>query len=328
MEIPRREALTSYLQRGYATLDVPVTVVGVWDTVGSLGIPPILGFDWNTDEIVQYSFVNTKVSQCIVHAIQALGLDEHRAAFSPAIWEIPDKPNNLKTLKQCWFPGVHCNIGGAGGYQDQGLANVTLAWMVSQIQSITNSDGTKGLLDFDEEYLMWVFNRNIEHVREVDPKDGFRGWGLGKIEETMTTEYSLVGQHKAWSASKSLVDWLQPGDVPRTPGLYEEINAEHGKGIKSGRMLRGTNEKIHRSTRIRVMNGGRGITVRGSEPKTYFPRGLEGWQIVGSGDETDPSAEGFAWRSGDGKVILHEDTLSKFERELLGMSQQAVLERN
>lgn len=289
-----------------------------------LGIPPILGFNWNDDEIVQYSFVNTKVSQCVVHAIQALGLDEHRAAFSPTIWEIPDKPNNLKTLKQCWFPGVHCNIGGAGGYQDQGLANVTLAWMVSQIQSITNSDGTKGLLDFDEEYLRWVFSRNIEQVREVDPKDGFRGWGLGKIKETMTTEYRLVGQHKVWAASKSLMDWLEPGDVPRSPGRYEGIDARHGKGVKSGRMLRGTHEKIHCSTRIRVVNGGRGITVAGVEPKTYVPRGLEGWQIVGNGDVTDPSAEGFAWCSEDGKIILHEDTLGKFEKELLGLSQQAV----
>lgn len=302
-------------------------MVGVWDTVGSLGIPPILGFDWNDDEIVQYSFVNTKVSQCVVHAIQALGLDEHRAAFSPAIWEIPDKPNNLKTLKQCWFPGVHANIGGAGGYQDQGLANITLAWMVSQLQSIENSDGTKGLLDFDEEYLTWVFNQNIEHVREVYPNEGFRGWGLGRIEETMTLGYSLTGKHKAWASCKNFMDWLQPGNVPRTPGRYEEINAEHGKGVKSGKMLMSTNEKIHRCTRIRFMNGG-GVIVANVEPKNYVPRGLEGWQIVGDGDETDPLAEGFVWKSEDGNVVLHEDTLGKFERELLGLSQQALMDSN
>jgi hypothetical protein len=255
-----------------------------------------------------------------------MGLDEHRAAFSPAVWEIPDKPNNLKTLRQCWFPGVHCNTGGGGGYQDQGLANMTLAWMVSQIQSITNSDGTKGLLDFDEKYLTWVFNRNIEHINEVDPKEGFRGWGLGKIEETMTIAYSLTGQHKAWTTSKSLTDWLQPGDVPRTPGRYEEIHAENGKGVKSGRMLRDTHEKIHSCTRIRMTNGGRGIMVADVEPESYVPRGLTGWQIVGDGDETDPLAEGFAWRSEDGKVVLHEDTLGRFERQLFGLSLEAVMQ--
>lgn len=264
----------------------------------------------------------------MVHAIQALGLDDHRAAFSPAIWEIPDKPNNLKTLKQCWFPGVHCNIGGAGGYQDQGLANVTLAWMVSQLQSITNSDGTEGLLDFDEEYLTWVFNRNIEHVNDIDPNEGFRGWGLGKIEESMTLAYSLTGPHKDWATSKSLMDWMQPGDLPRMPGRYEEINAEHGKGVKSGRMLRGTHEKIHCSTRIRVTNGGRGAMAAGVEPETYFPRGLKGFQFVGDGDETNPLAEGFKWTSEDGKVVLHEDRLGKFERELLGLSVEAVMQDN
>ncbi len=300
-----------------------MTIVGVWDTVGSLGIPPILGLNWNGEGLVQYSFVNTKVSQCVVHAFQALGLDEHRAAYSPAIWEIPDVPNNLKTLRQCWFPGVHCNTGGAGGYQDQGLANITLAWMVSQIQSITNSDGTKGVLDFDEGYLRWVFNRNIEHVREVDPKNGFRGWALGKIEETMTTEYMLVGQRKAWAQSKSLMDWLEPGDVPRCPGQYEEVNAKEGKGVKSGRMLRTTNEKIHCSTRIRTVDGGRGIMTGGVEPTTYVPKALHGWTLVGNGDKTNPLAEGFAWISPDGKVTLQEDTLGGIERELLELSQQA-----
>jgi hypothetical protein len=322
------QALTSNLQRGYLTLDVPVTIVGVWDTVGSLGIPPVLGLNFNGDGIVQYSWINTKVSQAVVHAFQALGLDEHRAAYSPAIWEVPDVPNNLKTLKQCWFPGVHCNTGGAGGYQDQGLANIALAWMVSQIQSITNSDGTKGVLDFDEEYLTWVFNQNIEHVGEVDPKVGFRGWALGKIEETMTTEYSLVGQHKAWAESKSLMDWLLPGNVPRCPGHYEEVNAKEGKGVKSGRMLRTTSEKVHCSTRIRMVGGGRGILTSNVEPPTYVPRALEGWKLVGDGDKMGPLAEGFAWRSPDGKVILQEDTLGKFEKVLLKLSQQAFVVDN
>jgi hypothetical protein len=275
--------------------------------------------------MMQYSFINTKVSQAVVHAFQALGLDEHRAAYLPAIWEVPDVPNNLKTLKQCWFPGVHCNTGGAGGYQDQGLANITLAWMVSQIQSITNNDGTKEVLDFDEDYLRWVFNQNIEHVREVDPEVGFRGWALGKIEETMTTEYSLVGQHKAWSESKSLKDFLEPGNVPRCPGRYEAVNANGGKSVKSGRMLRTTSEMIHPSTRIRMVDGGRGIMVGNVEPKTYFPRALEGWTLVGDGDKRNPMTEGFAWISPDGKVSLQEDTLGKFEIELLKLSQQAFM---
>jgi hypothetical protein len=260
-----------------------------------------------------------------VHAFQALALDEHRAAFSPAIWEQPDVPDNLKTLRQCWFPGVHCNVGGAGGYQDQGLANVTLAWMVSQLLSVKDEDGN-GLLDFDEEYLEWVFGQNIEHVREVDPEDGFRGWALGKIEETMTTTYSLVGQHKVWAASKSLLDWLRPGDVGRTPGRYEEVSAKDGKGVKTGKMLKGTNEKIHPSARIRMVNGGRGVMTTGLEPKTYVPRALQGWEIVGSGNKRDPRATGFTWRSEDGKVLLEEAELEPFEETLLSVSAKAFME--
>lgn len=314
-------------KRGYTTLNVPIKVIGVWDTVGALGIPPILGLHWSEVEMEQYSFVNTKVSQAAVHAFQALALDEHRAAFSPAIWETPDKPNNLITLKQCWFPGVHSNVGGAGGYEDQGLANITLAWMVAQLQSVQDESGTKGLLDFDENYLKWVFNKNIEHVEDVDPRDGFRGWGLGKIEETMTGFYSIVGQHKAWSESKGLMDWLRPGDLHRTPGRYEEIEAKHGKSKKTGEMMRGTNETVHKSVRIRVNRGGRGAMHDEVEPKNYIPRGLEGWKIVGAGDEKDPLASGFIWRSEDGKVELHEEEMGPVELRLLQLSEQAVLAR-
>lgn len=306
-------------------MDVPIKVVGVWDTVGSLGVPPIIGLTLDGIEPVQYSWVNTKVSQCIVHAFQAMGLDEHRYTYSPAIWEVPDQPNNLKTLKQCWFPGVHCNTGGAGGYQDQGLANISLAWMVSQIQAITNSDGTKGVLDFDEEYLRWVFKQNIEHVREVYPEEGFRGWGLGIIEETMTAIYSFLGARKVWTASKDFLNWVQTGDVPRTPGRYEEVDASSGTSVKTGSMLKGTGEVVHVNTRIRVANGGKGVMVDNVEPYTYVPRGLKGWEIVGTGDKKDPLAEGFAWKSEDGKVILQEDTLGKFELELLKLSQEALL---
>jgi hypothetical protein len=299
-------------------------VLGVFDTVGALGIPPILGLQFSEKEFLQFSFVNTKVSQVVVHAFQALALDEHRAAFSPAVWETPDVPNNLKTLRQCWFPGVHCNVGGAGGYQDQGLANMTLAWMVSQLQSIPDEDGTPGLLDFDEEYLKWVFQQNVIHVNEVDSKVGYRGWALGKIEETMTTTYSLVGQHKVWAASKSLLDWLRPGDVGRTPGEYEEVSASHGKGVKTGKMLQKTHETIHPAARIRIACGGKGVVSNtGGEAESYFPRGLQGWEIVGSGDKKDPHATGFQWKAADGKV-LHEETLCPFEETLLTMSQQAV----
>jgi hypothetical protein len=296
----------------------------VWDTVGALGIPPILGLHISKTEFLQYSFVNTKVAQCVIHAFQALGLDEHRAAFSPSVWEAPDPPTRLRTLKQVWFPGVHCNVGGAGGYEDQSLANITLAWMVSTLQE---TEG--GLLDFDEEYLSWVFGLNEEHCKDIYGPDGYRGWGLGRIEETLSVGYSLVGTHKNFSMAAGLVDWLKPGDVARTPGRYEEYDAVGGDAEhKTGVLLKGTSEKIHPSVRIRS-TAGKGVINGKVEGKSYEPRGLKGWEIVNLGGGKTPQVldaggRGFAWQAKDNGQILLESELMRFEKRWLQISEKNV----
>lgn len=96
---------------------IEIKAVGVFDTVGSLGIPNIgylakLGLE---HPIKEYKFYNTALSNIVKHAFHALALDEKRGSFSPAIWEKP--ADNTTDLRQVWFPGVHTNIG--GGYADQ-----------------------------------------------------------------------------------------------------------------------------------------------------------------------------------------------------------------
>jgi hypothetical protein len=308
---------------------------------GALGIPPILGLRLSKTETKQFSFVNTKVAQMTIHALQAIGLDEHRAIFSPCIWELPNDPDNLRTLKQVWFAGVHCNTGGGGGYEDQGLANISLAWMINQLQTI---DG--GLLDFDEDYLRWIFRRNIDHCNAyytgterdqagdvVHDSSGFRGWGLGRIEETMADMYSLLGDDD--SAGVAVVDRWRPGNVPRTPGRYERIDAvaAGGESVKTGNKLYGTNERVHCSVRVRAaMPGAKSVMVKGVETDGYVPWALKGWQLVGGGASsssaaaTDPLAGGFSWKSPDGgKVVLEEEGLGPLERLLLDMSRQAAV---
>jgi uncharacterized protein (DUF2235 family) len=75
----------------------------------------------------EYKFYNTNLSGIIKHAFQALALDERRRPFSPAVWERKSASRDTTTdLRQVWFPGAHSNVG--GGYDDQELANVSLAW--------------------------------------------------------------------------------------------------------------------------------------------------------------------------------------------------------
>jgi len=108
---------------------VQVKVVGVFDTVGSLGTPKIgwlqrVGLQSRAQK--ELAFYDTALSNAIENAFQALALDERRFAFQPTLWEKLE--GNDTVLRQVWFPGAHSNIG--GGYEDQQVATITLAWMM------------------------------------------------------------------------------------------------------------------------------------------------------------------------------------------------------
>jgi uncharacterized protein (DUF2235 family) len=72
-----------------------------------------------------FKWHDTNLSDRIEHAFQALALDETRPPFQPAVWERLPENRYTTDLRQVWFPGNHGNIG--GGWEDQGIANCTLA---------------------------------------------------------------------------------------------------------------------------------------------------------------------------------------------------------
>ncbi|KAB8230815.1 T6SS phospholipase effector Tle1-like catalytic domain-containing protein [Aspergillus alliaceus] len=68
-----------------------VEVVGVFDTVGALGFPEVLGYrvpSWLT-WTDKPEWHNVGLSPNINNAFQALALDEHRRAFTPTIFYVP-----------------------------------------------------------------------------------------------------------------------------------------------------------------------------------------------------------------------------------------------
>jgi uncharacterized protein (DUF2235 family) len=90
--------------------------VGVWDTVGALGVPGYLRFaGWFNRGL---AFHDTKLSSGVAAARHAVAIDERRRSFPPALW------GNLAALnaarpgdapyRQCWFPGDHGSVGGGG----------------------------------------------------------------------------------------------------------------------------------------------------------------------------------------------------------------------
>jgi uncharacterized protein (DUF2235 family) len=112
---------------------VPIKMIGVWDTVGALGIP------WTEAPLIgrgKFYFHNTNLSVLIEHAYHALAVDEFRGPYKPTLWTrfIPEQPDPPRTValsetkvEQRWFIGAHSNVG--GGYADDVLKRLPLAWL-------------------------------------------------------------------------------------------------------------------------------------------------------------------------------------------------------
>jgi uncharacterized protein (DUF2235 family) len=107
---------------------------GVWDTVGSLGVPLPFIPKVNSKD---FTFLETDLRINDTHAYHALAIDEHREAFAPTLWvkSTPKQgdtypPRKLDAVEQRWFVGAHANVG--GGYEDDLLAEVPLCWLMSK----------------------------------------------------------------------------------------------------------------------------------------------------------------------------------------------------
>jgi uncharacterized protein (DUF2235 family) len=123
----QKSALHDSLKAVYGLQDVTLEMVGVWDTVGSLGIP---GIFFNILNQKKYGFLDTTIHPCILHGYHAVCIDERRAQFKPTLWTNTDGsalPNNAQ-VEQVWFPGVHCDVGGS--YLESGLSDIALSWMM------------------------------------------------------------------------------------------------------------------------------------------------------------------------------------------------------
>lgn len=111
--------------------DFSIHFIGVWDTVGALGIPDDLGLLNLLDDPKKYAFHATDLGKGVVHARHALALDEVRASFTPTLWTdvAPERD-----VQQVWFPGVHADVG--GGYRETDLSDCALQWMVEESEGL------------------------------------------------------------------------------------------------------------------------------------------------------------------------------------------------
>lgn len=114
-----------------------IDCLGVFDTVGALGVPLTVLRRLNRQ---RYQFHNVELPSITKRNLHALAIDEHRRPFQAAVWR-EHKFKRLDTVtEQVWFAGDHCDIG--GGHLDEtardasktsALDDIALDWMLKRV---------------------------------------------------------------------------------------------------------------------------------------------------------------------------------------------------
>ncbi|KAF7979874.1 hypothetical protein HWV62_40649 [Athelia sp. TMB] len=264
-----------------------IKVIGVWDTVGSLGLP------MTSNLTRSYAFHDTTISGYVENAFHALSLDERRASFYPTLWSLPTgkEPYDRDfiyiggarkcNLKQCWFPGDHSDVGGSHADAKRGdFSDIALAWMVDQC---------RGLLAFDEPASFLVPNSL---------------WAAQPIHDFRFTDVSGLA-----------------GTRYRAPGEYVDPNPG-GKAAHHSL----TNETIHPSVRMRflksatvkpawapvALNGFRLTRTTGTPPRWEWVKTVGKEQIKLLEDQTQTEADSWGARlmTPEDKRTLASDKLT------------------
>lgn len=177
---------------------VEIKFIGVFDTVGSLGVPfPLFRRIMGS----AYPFLNTGLRINNNYAFHAMAIDEHRKAFRPTLWTnmgaSPDAPPRpIERTEQRWFVGAHANVGG-GCFTDP-LAQLPLKWLEGKAaqlgltfkdQFTTPTDAaTAPISDSFSEFLWgWyhVLRLGIRYHRGIGVPPREEGAGVITINETI-----------------------------------------------------------------------------------------------------------------------------------------------
>lgn len=107
-----------------------IDFLGVFDTVGALGVPGFMK--------LAPQFHDVQLGSQVQRARHAMAIDETRLKFAPTFWEAPQTPSAGQSMmpiddsrvKQVWFEGAHSDVG--GGYRATGLSDTALLWMARE----------------------------------------------------------------------------------------------------------------------------------------------------------------------------------------------------
>jgi uncharacterized protein (DUF2235 family) len=113
----------------------PIRCLGLFDTVAS-------AFEWGRHGPRFRLDAATSLNPSVEAVRHAVAIDERRSLYQPVLWPGGQGfyGNRFKTAKprpqdvrELWFTGFHCDVGGGLPEADSALAKVPLVWMLNEV---------------------------------------------------------------------------------------------------------------------------------------------------------------------------------------------------
>ena len=177
-EINRLFQLADEFKESFSPTPCTTHFMGIWDTVSSVG--------WIGSPVkLPYIADNAEIAI----GRHAVAIDERRAFFRSNLWH-PKTDGGPKDIKQVWFPGVHCDVGGGYEESESGLSKLSLEWMIKEAKAA-------GLL-VDPDKEAEILGRNGKPYARPDPQ--------AKMHESLTPAWWLAEiipkPHWNWAKKK------------------------------------------------------------------------------------------------------------------------------
>jgi hypothetical protein len=198
--------------------NVKIKFLGVWDTVGALGLP--FGILEGLNE--RYAFHDTKLSGIIENAYHAVAVDEHRKDYEPTLWDSPQKDN--QHMEQVWFIGAHADVG--GGSKKLQFSDIALRWMQEKAQL----DGQG--LEFDPDRIPDPGDLYLRTRFSDSFKDMLGGW-IPTYPQTLWPREILQADQEVRTRQR-----IGPGNGIKKGGTRFKVQSQEPWVVATGRCTR------------------------------------------------------------------------------------------
>lgn len=221
---PKLDAKGVQSLMGGPVYDLRFNYIGVWDTVGALGVPRTLPFARGFNK--KFEFHDLGLSRAALAARHAVAIDESRNAFKPTLWSNLEELNAAmgeERFQQVWFPGDHGAVG--GGTLASHLSNGALLWVIEGAERMG--------LAFDRAPAA-VLSQAMAHLNPADDplKDKFKlfsamalvGWSarkgverFGDVHENARLRWARARKYRPGPLKrfrKEFNDWAKTLDKP------------------------------------------------------------------------------------------------------------------